>query len=148
MDRKVRILVVDDEPSVIQYISTVLKQQGYEAFTARNGFEGLAKAKRLKPDLITLDIIMPMMDGYEVCDRLQRDPETAHIAVLMITARGEIDHLPRDTHRFRHHFNDRLQGYDVGAVDFMSKPFSIDELVRKVRALLWSSGLIDAPETQ
>lgn len=140
MGAKARILVVDDDRPTVTIISSVLRKQGYEVFTAFDGAEGLAKAQELRPDLIILDIMMPVMDGYEVCRRLQNDPDTAGIAVLMLTAKGGIDQDADRAYQFAGRVRDRLRGFDVGAVEFLTKPVKAKELVQRVKSVLWISG--------
>ena len=131
MTRKARILVVDDSRSMVMIVERVLKKEGYEVFTAYDGKEGLQKARELKPDLMILDIMMPEMDGYQVCQRLNSDPETAGIAVLMLTAKG---HSPITG------LKDRMAGFEVGAIEFLTKPVTAKELLKRVKSVLWSGG--------
>lgn len=140
MSRQARILVVDDDKPTVMIISSVLQKQGYEVHTAFDGKAGLEKARELKPDLIVLDIMMPLMDGYQVCRRLQNDPETARIAVLMLTAKGGIDEDVERQYEFATRVKDRLAGFDSGAVDFLTKPVKAKEVAQRVKSLLWASG--------
>jgi len=140
MGAKARILVVDDDRPTVLIISSVLRKQGYEVHTAFNGITGLKKAREVKPDLIILDIMMPIMDGYEVCRRLRRDPDTAGIAVLILTFKGGIDGGAEVPQRFIFHVQDRLRGFDVGAVEFLTKPVKAKELVKRVKSVLWTGG--------
>ena len=139
MGAKARILVVDDDRPMVMLISIILKKHGYEVFTAYNGLTGLKKAREVKPDLIILDIMMPIMNGYEVCRRLQSNPDTAGIAVLMLTAKGRID-IPRveTKRRFHSRVQERMEGFDVGAVEFLSKSVKAKELVKRVESVLWA----------
>lgn len=130
-----RILAVDDDPIVLRMVELALRGRGYEIHTAANGEIGLAKAKALRPHLIILDVMMPELDGYEVCYRLKKDPNTAHIAVLIMTAKGDVN-APGWQAEFMTNVRDRLLGYDVGADDFLSKPVQIKELIRRVEFLL------------
>lgn len=113
------ILVVDDEISLQETVAYNLRKQGYEVVTVGDGLTGLETARSLKPDLILLDLMLPGMDGFEVCRQLRRD---STIPVLMLTARDdEID---------------RVVGLEVGADDYLTKPFSMRELMARVKAML------------
>jgi DNA-binding response OmpR family regulator len=141
MEAKARILVVDDDRPTVMIISSVLKKAGYEVFTAYNGLSGLKKARQVKPDLIILDIMMPIMDGYEVCRRLKADPDTAGITVLILTVKGEIDVSHVQTkRRFHTRVQEQIKGFDSGAVEFLSKPVKAKELVQRVKSVLWVGG--------
>ena len=123
MDPKARILVIDDQKRTVKAIQRILQKEGYEVLTAFDGDTGLKKARKEEPDLIILDILMPGMNGYEVCYHLQRHPGTARIAVLMLTGTGE-----------------REASLDVGALEFLNKPVKMKELLNRVKGLLWMSG--------
>lgn len=116
------ILVVDDEPDFLVILSRMLKGLGYKVITAADGEEALKKIKGEKPDLITLDIMMPGMDGYEVLKRIRKDQETAHIPVLMVSVKDDKD--------------DIVKGLELGANDYMTKPYQKTILLAKVRSLL------------
>ena len=117
-----RILVVDDEPDAIELIRFNLKASGYEVLTAEDGEEALAKARKFSPDMILLDVMIPEIDGLEVCKILRRDPATASLPIIMLTAKAsEID---------------RVLGLEFGADDYVTKPFSPRELMLRVRNLL------------
>ena len=117
-----RILVVDDEPDAIELIRFNLKASGYEVLTAEDGEEALAKARKFSPDMILLDVMLPEIDGLEVCKVLRRDPATASLPIIMLTAKAsEID---------------RVLGLEFGADDYVTKPFSPRELMLRVRNLL------------
>ena len=137
---KARILCVDDDRPTVTIISGVLKKEDYDVDTALSGVEGLQKAHDLKPDLILLDIMMPGMDGYEVSRRLRDDPETAKIAVIMLTAKGGVDDPDKESYVFAGKVKDRLKGFDSGALEFLTKPVKAKELVHRVKAVLWASG--------
>ncbi len=114
-----KILVVDDEVSLQETLAYNLKKQGYEVFTTGNGTEALSMARDIQPDLIILDVMLPGLDGFEICRILRREMTTP---VLMLTARDdEID---------------RVVGLEVGADDYLAKPFSMRELIARVKALL------------
>ncbi len=117
-----KILVIDDEPDALELVGFNLKQAGFEVVTADNGAEALKKARETAPDLVLLDLMLPEIDGLEVCKALRRDPATAPIPVIMLTAKAaEID---------------RVLGLELGADDYVTKPFSPRELVLRVRNLL------------
>lgn len=117
-----KILVVDDEPDALELVGFNLKQAGFEVITADDGAEALKKAREAVPDLILLDLMLPEMDGIEVCKALRRDVATAAIPVIMLTAKAaEID---------------RVLGLELGADDYVTKPFSPRELVLRVKNLL------------
>jgi two-component system phosphate regulon response regulator PhoB len=117
-----RVLVVDDEPDIVALVAYHLAKSGYSVSTATSGPDGLALARRDKPSLIVLDLMLPGLSGLEVMEELRADPATARIAVLMLTARREE--------------SDRIQGLTVGADDYLTKPFSPRELVLRVGAIL------------
>jgi len=135
-----RILVVDDDRLIVMIIESVLKKEGYEVYTASNGKEGLNKAREVKPNLMILDIMMPEMDGYEVCHCLKRDPDTADIAVLVLTAKADVENAKTSWQRVGH-VQDGPRGSDIGAADFMIKPVKTRDLVQRVKALLWVGSL-------
>ncbi|NRA60457.1 MAG: response regulator [Psychrobium sp.] len=116
-----KILIVDDEPNNLQILRQILKNH-YSLIFANNGEKALAAAKQHKPDIILLDIMMPEMNGYEVCQRLKADKETADIPVLFVTAMNEVD--------------DEKRGFDVGGVDYITKPISGEIVLRRVRTHL------------
>ncbi|MDB6123425.1 MAG: two component transcriptional regulator, winged helix family [Pedosphaera sp.] len=132
-----RILVVDDEPDIVELVSFNLKAEGYEVITADNGFKALDQARLLLPDLIVLDLMLPELDGLSVCEILHRVPATARIPVIMLTAwTSELS---------------RLIGLDTGAEAYMTKPFSPRELISRVNKTLQShgtnlNGAKDSPE--
>jgi two-component system alkaline phosphatase synthesis response regulator PhoP len=112
-----KILVIDDEPSIINLVSAYLKPEGYEVYTAADGNSGLKAARAFKPDLIILDLMLPGMDGIELLSRLRRESD---VYVIMLTARTEE--------------TDKIVGLSVGADDYVTKPFSPRELVARVKA--------------
>jgi len=121
---KYKILVVDDEPDAIELIAFNLKAAGYEVVTATDGEEALKKTQSILPSLIILDLMLPEVDGLEVCKILRRDPKTSAIPIIMLTAKAaELD---------------RVLGLELGADDYVVKPFSPRELVLRVKRLLRS----------
>ena len=119
---KQKILVVDDEPEAVELVEFNLKQAGFDVATAADGAEALKKTRSLLPSLIVLDLMLPEMDGLEVCKMLRRDPATAAVPIVMLTAKAaEID---------------RVLGLELGADDYLTKPFSPRELVLRVKKLL------------
>jgi two-component system, OmpR family, alkaline phosphatase synthesis response regulator PhoP len=117
-----KILVVDDEVYILHILDFSLGAEGFEVITANNGELAIEKAKQEKPDLIVLDIMMPVVDGYETCRRLKRESETKNIPVVLLTAKG------RDV--------DKRLGYEVGAVDYIVKPFSPNRLIERIQEIL------------
>jgi two-component system alkaline phosphatase synthesis response regulator PhoP len=120
-----RILVVDDEIYIVHILDFSLGMEGYEVVTALDGEEALEKARETKPDLIVLDIMMPKMDGYETCKALKADDRTKNIPVILLSAKG------RNV--------DMQTGYDVGADEYITKPFSPRKLVDRINAMLGQS---------
>jgi len=114
-----KILVIDDEPSIINLVSAYLKPEGYEVYTAADGNAGLKSARAFKPDLIILDLMLPGMDGIELLSILRRESD---VYVIMLTARTDE--------------TDKIVGLSVGADDYVTKPFSPRELVARVKAAL------------
>jgi DNA-binding response OmpR family regulator len=138
VDMATKILIVDDDVMLVGMLEQILHTQPYELFTAYSGEEALDRVRQLKPDLILLDLMMPGMDGYEVCQRLKSDPETADIAVLILSARGNIDAPKLKKEQFEMNLNDRLHGFEVGAIDFLSKPVGVKDLIKHIQFLLWT----------
>jgi two-component system phosphate regulon response regulator PhoB len=119
---KTRILVVDDEPDALELIEVNLKAAGFEVVSAANGRVALEKARANAPALILLDVMLPEVDGLEVCKNLRRDPKTTGIPIIMLTARAaELD---------------RVLGLELGADDYVTKPFSPRELILRIKNLL------------
>jgi DNA-binding response OmpR family regulator len=117
-----RILVVDDEQDLVWVLERSLAAEGHEVLSARDGVEGLTLARERRPDLVILDIVMPGLDGLEVCRRLRRDPSLAAVPILFLTVRGDIA--------------DRLKGWNEDCDDYVVKPFDMRELFAHIRALL------------
>jgi DNA-binding response OmpR family regulator len=143
MNSKARILVIDDHERTVKAIEEILQEQGYEVLTAFEGATGLQRAREEKPDLIILDIMMPGMDGYEVCQRLQSDPATARIAVLMLTGKGRVDAARPGLGPLvlQQRVREQLDAFDAGAVEFLTKPLRAKELLKRVKGLLWIRGI-------
>jgi DNA-binding response OmpR family regulator len=126
-------MVVDDEPEAVELVEFNLRQAGYDVATAANGAEALVKTRAAAPSLIVLDLMLPEMDGLEVCKTLRRDPATAKIPIIMLTAKAaEID---------------RVVGLEVGADDYLTKPFSPRELILRVKKILQRT-FTPAPESE
>jgi two-component system alkaline phosphatase synthesis response regulator PhoP len=117
-----KILVVEDDNDLVELLSFNLKSCGFSVGTAADGAEALKKVRSLAPDLILLDIMLPELDGFAVCEILRRDPATARIPVIMLTAMSS---------EFA-----RLNGLEAGADDYVTKPFSTKKLVERVKELL------------
>ncbi len=117
-----RVLVIDDDPAILELVSVNLDLAGYEVFKAPDGIKGQALALQLLPDMIVLDLMLPKVDGFTVCQRLRRDERTAEIPLLMLTALGQTQN--------------KVDGFNAGADDYLTKPFEIQELLVRVRALL------------
>jgi DNA-binding response OmpR family regulator len=117
-----RILIVDDDAFIRRPLEFILREEGFEPFTAADGEECLSRAGNVRPDLIFLDVMMPGRDGFAVCGALKSDPELREVPVILLSARGME--------------SDRQRGLDVGASDFMTKPYSPTDLVRRVREIL------------
>lgn len=120
--KDLRILLVDDEPDILEIVGYNLTTEGYQVFTAKNGIEGVAMAKKKLPHLIILDVMMPEMDGIEACGIIRKNPSLENTIVAFLTARGE-DYS-------------QMAGFDAGADDYITKPIKPKVLVRKVKALL------------
>src|SRR5438105_11185535 len=123
-ERSVRVLVVDDEPLIVEMLTMGLNYEGFEVSVARTGFEALEQARSANPDLVVLDIMLPGIDGVEVCRRLRAQ---SNAGIIMLTARGEVE--------------DRITGLDSGADDYLVKPFTFRELMARARAVLRRRGI-------
>lgn len=119
---KKKILLVDDEPDILELIGYNLRQEGFEVFTAANGREGIAMARSVHPDLIILDVMMPEMDGMEVCNIIRSDAKLSQTTIAFLTARGE-DYS-------------QVAGFDAGGDDYITKPVKPKVLMSRVKALL------------
>jgi len=113
----IKILVVDDEPNILQFLELGLQNEGFEVQTAQDGMTAMTMIKSFQPQVVVLDVMMPGMDGFEVCRMLKK---SENVAVIMLTARDEVD--------------DRVKGLTMGADDYMVKPFSFEELLARIYA--------------
>jgi len=130
-----RILIVEDEEDILELIRYNLTREGYRVSAATSGEDGLRAAMRDKPDLVVLDIMLPGIDGIEVCRRLKADPQTRYIPVVMVTAKGDE--------------SDVVTGLELGADDYLTKPFSPKVLIARLRAVIRrreQEGVKDAKE--
>ena len=122
-----KILIVDDEPNLLHSLAYSLRREGYEVATAADGEEALTVARRDNPDAVVLDVMLPKLDGFEVCRRLRAG---SNVPVLMLTAKdSEID---------------RVVGLELGADDYLTKPFSMRELQARIKALLRRAGMVQS----
>jgi len=118
------ILIVDDEPTLVLALELLMKKEGYETHAVSDGEKALEVAERLRPDLILLDVMMPKVDGFEVCQRIRANPALSGVSIIMLTAKGrEVE---------------REKGLALGADLYITKPFSTREVVRKVKEVLAS----------
>ena len=117
--QKTLILAVDDKPQNLQFLGKLLSDKGYEVGMAQNGLQVLSFVRKNEPDLILLDIMMPGMDGYEVCRQLKADFSARHIPVIFLTAKADSE--------------DIVKGFDVGGVDYVIKPFNSSELLARIK---------------
>jgi len=113
----IKLLLVDDEPNILQFLEMGLQEEGFEVQTAQDGMTAVTMAKQFQPHIIILDVMMPGMDGFEVCRMLKK---TENVAIIMLTAKDEVD--------------DRVKGLTLGADDYMMKPFSFEELLARIQA--------------
>ena len=120
--REIKILLVDDEPDIIEILSFNLKQEGYNVFAASNGKQAIDKARKIKPHLIVMDIMMPVMDGIESCELIRQDRTINDVSIMFLTARGE-DYS-------------QLAAFDAGADDYVTKPVKPKIFISKVKAML------------
>jgi two-component system, OmpR family, alkaline phosphatase synthesis response regulator PhoP len=123
-----KILLVDDEPDILEFLSYNLRKEGYAVITAANGSDALAVASKEIPDLIILDVMMPGMDGIETCSELRKNPELKNTMITMLTARSE-------------DFT-QIAGFDAGADDYINKPIKPKVLLSRVKALLRRSAVV------
>jgi DNA-binding response OmpR family regulator len=117
-----KILIVEDDPSFSRAINHIIEKEGYDVITANNGLTGLRMAQGEKPDLLILDVMLPGLDGFEICNRLRRDPPTATLPIIMLSAKGQEA--------------DKTMGLKVGANEYLTKPVDRALLLEKITALL------------
>ncbi len=121
-NKDIKILLVDDEPDILEIVGYNLSNEGYQIFTAENGNQAVKKAKKELPHLIILDVMMPEMDGMEACELIRKNPDLQNTLIVFLSARGE-DYS-------------QMAGFDAGADDYITKPIKPKVLVSKVKALL------------
>lgn len=131
---KKKIVVIEDEPDILEVLSYNLKREGYEVSTALDGTKGLALIRQQLPDMVLLDLMLPGIDGVEVCSTIKKDPQTQSTLIVMVTAKGEE--------------SDIVLGLGVGADDYISKPFSPRELIARVKAVLRRGVMVEKAATQ
>jgi DNA-binding response OmpR family regulator len=122
MSKREKIVVIEDEADILEVLQYNLRREGYLVVTSNDGEDGWAKVRRENPDLVLLDLMLPGLDGLEICKRMQTDPITAGIPIVMVTAKGEE--------------SDIVLGLQLGADDYVTKPFSPKEVVARVKAVL------------
>ena len=125
MSRAVRVLVVDDDPVILELLRINFEIEGYEVLAATDGEQGLAKAREEEPDVVLCDIMMPRLDGIEVVTQLRGDPRTAHLPIVLLSAKAQKVEVDR--------------GLAAGADDYVTKPFDPLELLERVNAVLAKS---------
>ncbi|MBP2031283.1 two-component system alkaline phosphatase synthesis response regulator PhoP [Methanohalophilus levihalophilus] len=125
-DNRQAIMIVDDEPDALLATQRALEADGYNVIVARSGLEALEKMEETIPDTILLDVMMPDMDGFEVCRRLKENKRLKHIPVIMLTAKGQTD--------------DKVEGIELGADDYITKPFELRELKARIKMVLRRTG--------
>lgn len=118
-EKKKKILVVDDEPHIVNLVRLTLSGQKYEVYSAYSGQEALRLSKQINPDLVILDIMMPNMDGYQVCEELRKDKKTANTPIMILSAKSQLV--------------DKFKSINVGADDYIVKPFDPEELMKRVK---------------
>lgn len=121
-----KILIVEDDPSFSRAINHIIQKEGYDVITASNGITGLRMAKEDKPDLLILDVMLPGLDGFEICNRLRHEPQTAKLPIIMLSAKGQAA--------------DKTTGLKVGANEYLTKPVDRVVLLEKLTSLLAKEG--------
>ena len=129
---KRKIVIIEDEPDILEVLSYNLRREGFEILTSSDGIQGLALVKREHPDLVLLDLMLPGIDGVEICTSIKKNPDTQHTLLIMVTAKGEE--------------SDIVLGLGVGADDYISKPFSPKELVARVKAVMRRGVLLETQQ--
>ena len=122
MTRKSKILIIDDDPDVLETMTAVLETRDYQVLTALSGLEGISKAGKEKPDLIIMDVLMPEVDGFTTCKMIKENKEIKNIPVILLTGTGMIGDLEK--------------GFAAGAIDFMIKPIDWDKLFLRIKKLI------------
>jgi DNA-binding response OmpR family regulator len=122
MSKTPSVLIADDEPNILLSLQFLMKKTGYEVRTAKDGEEALAEISRAAPDLVLLDVMMPKIDGFSICQRIRANPEWSDVRIIMLTARG------RDI--------ERDKGLALGADDYITKPVSTKDAIARVEAVL------------
>lgn len=121
-DIRQKVLIVDDEMDALLALKVALEAEGYNIVEAKDGYEAIEKVHSEIPDVILLDLMIPGIDGFEVCKQLKSNPMYSHIPVIMLTARGEVD--------------DKVEGIELGADDYVTKPFNLKELKARIKMIL------------
>jgi DNA-binding response OmpR family regulator len=129
MSKPPSVLIVDDEPNIVLSLQFLMKKTGFEVRTAKDGEEALAEISRAAPDLVLLDVMMPKIDGFSICQQIRANPEWKDVRIIMLTARG------RDV--------ERDKGLALGADDYITKPFSTKDAIARVEAVLGRSRKTD-----
>lgn len=132
-DNTPRILLVDDEEDILEFVSYNLQREGFRVFSARNGLEAIEMAGKVKPDLVILDVMMPEMDGIAACEEIRKLPSCKNVIIAFLTARGE-DYS-------------QIAGFEAGADDYITKPIRPKVLISRVKALLKRAGGMGADAT-
>jgi DNA-binding response OmpR family regulator len=122
MSKTPSVLIADDEPNILLSLQFLMKKTGYEVRTAKDGEEALAEISRAAPDLVLLDVMMPKIDGFSICERIRANPEWNDVRIIMLTARG------RDI--------EREKGLALGADDYITKPFSTKDAIARIEAVI------------
>lgn len=130
---KEKILIVDDEEHILELLDFNLKNAGYETFIATDGIEAVKIAKEEKPNLILLDLMIPGIDGFDVCKEIKKDKDMKNTSIIMLTAKGEE--------------LDKILGLELGADDYITKPFSVRELLARVKAVLRRTAVFNEEES-
>ena len=128
---KEKMLIIEDEKDIVKMLDYNLKKEGFKTLSAYNGEDGLDMASKENPDLILLDLMLPEIDGFDVCKALKSDPKTSHIPIIILTAKDQE--------------TDKIVGLELGADDYVTKPFSPRELIARIKAVLRRAKEKDKP---